>query len=118
MSQENKIDYLEIPCTNLEASKTFFSTLFGWEFEMFGEEYAAFNNAGMPGGFYQASTSFKLSDGVPLVVIYRADLEKAMEDVTAAGGTVTHPVFEFPGGARFHFTDPSGNEFAMWSDQK
>ncbi len=116
MSKENHIDYFDIPCSELELSKQFFSQVFQWKFKDFGSEYAAFENAGVSGGFFEGKSGFKLSQGVPLMVIYRENLDKATEEIVAAGGAITHPVFAFPGGSRFHFTDPSGNEFACWSD--
>lgn len=117
MSNENKIDYLEIPCSNLEGTQKFFQTVFGWEFESFSEDYIVFTNGGMNGGFYRSTLNFTQPAGSPLIVFYREDLDAALAAIESAGGTITHPVFTFPGGSRFHFTDPSGNEYACWSDR-
>ncbi|HCG80402.1 MAG TPA: hypothetical protein DE015_14525 [Oceanospirillales bacterium] len=68
------------------------------------------------GGLYQAALAFDPARGGALLVFYSRNIENTMSKVTAAGGEVVRPVFEFPGGRRFHFREPSGNEFAVWSD--
>jgi predicted enzyme related to lactoylglutathione lyase len=83
----------------------------GWEFQDWGPGYAAFDRAGVPGGFNG-------NDGVyrpkaPLVIVETEDLEAMEAEVTAAGGTITVPIFSYPGGRRFHFADPAGNELAV-----
>lgn len=115
MDQHNKINYLEIPVQDLLQTKTFFSRAFGWDFTDYGPEYSCFNHAGIAGGFYLSSHSFDLDRGSVLIVIYTDDLVSSIADVEAAGGPVTKPVFSFPGGRRFHFKDPNGNEFGVWS---
>ena len=85
----------------------------GWEFEDYGPDYTAFRDGRMSGGF--AKVGHVLGGG-PLVVIYATDLEAVRESVKASGGTITKETFSFPGGRRFHFSDPSGNELAVWSD--
>ncbi len=116
MNRENTINYIEIPASDLERTKAFFSDLFGWEFVDYGADYSAFNDGQLDGGFYTSGKAASMETGSVLVVFYRDDLEKAVTDVEAAGGKIVKPIFPFPGGRRFHFTDPSGNEFAIWSE--
>jgi len=117
MPEHEKINYLELPARDFPASKAFFSQVFGWTFEDYGPEYTAFSHAGIDGGFYASDRCSLASEGAALVVFYSADLEKTLAKVQAAGGTVSQSIFSFPGGRRFHFLEPSGNEFAVWSDQ-
>ena len=113
MSHANSIDYIEFTTKDLAASKTFFNLVFGWEFKDFGPEYASFQDAAMRGGFAQGST---VAGGGPLVVLYAPDLGPVVEKVKSAGGGISAEIFEFPGGKRFHFTEPGGNELAVWSE--
>ena len=117
MNRETTINYIEIPSSDLERTKTFFSELFDWEFQDYGPDYCAFNDGRLDGGFFKSDKVASTEMGSVLVVFYRDDLEKAVADVEAIGGTVVKPIFPFPGGRRFHFMDPSGNEFAIWSEQ-
>lgn len=105
------IDYVEFPGTDLPATKSFYAQAFGWRFIDYGPTYAAFEKAGIDGGFQAQDRSAK-----PLVILYSNALEDSLEAVKAAGGIISQPIFDFPGGRRFHFTDPSGNELAVWSD--
>ena len=113
---ENRIDYIEIPVRDVAASKRFFTDLFGWEFVDYGPDYTSFNDGRTAGGFCTADTVATQAGGSVLVVFYRHDLEAARDAVVAAGGAVVRDIFSFPGGRRFHFSDPSGNEYALWSD--
>jgi predicted enzyme related to lactoylglutathione lyase len=112
MKQTGKLDYLELPARGgtLDRAKAFYSAAFSWSFTDYGPTYSAFDE-GLEGGFQadgsEASTK-------PLPVLYSENLEATLEAVMAAGGTIVRPVFEFPGGRRFHFTDPAGNELAVW----
>jgi predicted enzyme related to lactoylglutathione lyase len=115
---ENKIDYIEIPVRNVAASKKFFADLFGWEFTDYGPDYTSFSDGRMYGGFSKADTVASEAGGSVLIVFYRHDLEAACDAVVAAGGKIVRDIFAFPGGHRFHFSDPSGNEYALWSDAK
>lgn len=117
MRATGKIDYVEIPCRDLHATKAFFSAAFQWQFIDYGPEYAAFADAGLDGGFFHSEQVASTAGGSALVVLYSNDLEATLERVQAAGGLIVKPTFSFPGGRRFQFTDPSGNEFAVWSDQ-
>lgn len=115
MSNE-KINYIEMPASDLEGTKTFFSEAFGWTFEDYGPDYAAMTNAGIDGGFYRSSLCATTDTGSALVVLYSKALAQSLSRVEQAGGTIVKPIFSFPGGRRFHFTDPSGNEYAVWSE--
>jgi predicted enzyme related to lactoylglutathione lyase len=114
MKQTGKLDYLEMPATGgtLDRVKAFYSAAFSWTFTDYGPTYAAFDE-GLEGGF-QADGGAALAK--PLPVLYSEDLEATKEAVETAGGTIVKPIFEFPGGRRFHFTDPAGNELAVWGN--
>lgn len=112
MPTNNHIDYVELPSGQLGASKTFYAAAFGWTFTDYGPSYAAFENAGLDGGLQGDEGE---ATGAPLIVVYADDIEATLEKVTGAGAEITAPIFEFPGGRRFHFRDPSGNELAVWS---
>jgi predicted enzyme related to lactoylglutathione lyase len=118
MPVHEQLDYVEFPARDLDATRRFFATAFGWTFADYGPDYIAFarDGAGLDGGFYRADLAARTDRGSALLVFYSARLEDTQAKVEAAGGTVVKPVFEFPGGRRFHFTEPGGNEFAVWSD--
>jgi hypothetical protein len=116
MHENLKIDYIELPAIHIEASKSFFAKVFDWEFIDYGQEYTAFSNSGVDGGFYLSELSANTENGSALVVFYSEDLQDTLTKIQKAGGLIVKPIFPFPGGRRFHFTDPSGNEFAVWSD--
>lgn len=116
MNISDKINYVEFPATNIEATKAFFTSVFGWTFEDYGPEYAAFSNQGVDGGFFKSDLSSSTESGGALVVLYSDSLKSLQSRVEGAGGTIVRSIFEFPGGRRFHFTEPSGNELAVWSD--
>lgn len=117
MNTHEMINYIELPSSNLAKTKAFFTNTFGWQFEDFGAEYIAFNNAGIDGGFYQSDKHSSTNNGSVLVVLYSENLESTLAKIQQSGGEIIKPVFAFPGGKRFHFTDPCGNEFAVWSDK-
>jgi len=119
MNQHEKINYLEFPCKDIEASKRFFTAVFGWSFTDYGPEYAAFTkqDAGMDGGFYQSDLSATTENGSALAVFYSENLAQTQRKIEKEGGKIIKAIFAFPGGHRFHFSDPSDNEYAMWSDQ-
>jgi uncharacterized protein len=112
MRQDGKVDYVELPGRDLAATKAFYGAAFGWTFTDYGPEYAAFTE-GLDGGFQADATE---ATAKPLVILYATDLEAMEAKVRAAGGTITRPIYSFPGGRRFHFTDPAGNELAVWSE--
>jgi len=115
MPAHEKLNYVEYPARNLAATKAFFTAVFGWAFEDYGPAYVAFSGEGLDGGFYQADLAASTATGSALLVFYSERLEDTLAKVTAAGGVVVKPIFAFPGGRRFHFTEPSGNEFAVWA---
>ena len=116
MPQHEKINYVEFPATNIEQTKAFFSEVFGWRFTDYEPDYTAFANAGLDGGFYRSEQSSSTENGSALVVLYSKQLEITQNNIEKAGGTIVKPIFSFPGGRRFHFCDPSNNEFAVWSE--
>ena len=116
MNQHEKINYVEFPAKDIEATKAFFMAVFDWSFTDYGPEYTAFSNEGLDGGFFKSELSVSTEKGSALIVFYSGDLEKTFSKVEAADGSIIKPIFSFPGGRRFHFTDPSDNEFAVWSD--
>lgn len=116
MNHHEKINYVEFPAKDIEATKAFFTKVFDWSFTDYGPEYTAFSNEGLDGGFYKSTLNASVTRGSALVVFYSGDLEKTLAKVESADGKIVKPVFTFPGGRRFHFTDPSDNEFAVWSD--
>ena len=117
MPEHEKINYVEFPSRDLDRTKTFFSTVFGWSFADYGPDYSAFANQGLNGGFYKSEQVASTAQGSALIVFYSNQLEQTQAKVTSAGGTITKPTFDFPGGRRFHFADPNGNEYAVWSDK-
>jgi uncharacterized protein len=115
MSQDNRIDYIELPARDMAATKHFYSAVFGWKFEDYGPGYASFHDGRLSGGF---TTEAEAPARGLLLVIYAGDLEAAEARVRAAGGAIAKAAFSFPGGRRFHFLDPNGNELAIWSDRE
>jgi predicted enzyme related to lactoylglutathione lyase len=111
---DRRIDYIEFSVKSVADAKRFYGSAFGWTFEDYGPDYASFADGRLSGGF---QTVPQVKTGGPLVVIYAADLEAMERRVKQAGGRVIRPIFSFPGGRRFHFADPSGNELAVWSDK-
>ncbi|MGL4712653.1 MAG: VOC family protein [Shewanella sp.] len=116
MNRHHSINYLEIPSRDIASSKAFFSQVFGWTYTDYGPEYSCFMDVGITGGFYQAEVDFTLVKGCPLIVIYSQNIELTLMAVVAAGGAITADIFSFPGGRRFHFVEPCGNEYAVWSE--
>ena len=116
MNANNKINYVEFPARDIEATKTFFTTVFGWGFIDYGPEYASFSDQGINGGFYKSELASSTQTGGALIVLYSDSLEEVQVQVERAGGVILKPIFSFPGGRRFHFAEPSGNELAVWSD--
>ncbi|HUN89485.1 MAG TPA: VOC family protein [Terriglobales bacterium] len=116
MSQDEhnyQMDYIEFPATDIAATKRFYNSVFGWNFTDYGPEYAGFHDRRLAGGF---TMSAEPARGGPLVVLYAKALEDTQKNVIAAGGKIVLETFEFPGGRRFHFADPNGNELAVWSE--
>ena len=116
MNINDKINYVEFPARDIEATKTFFTAVFGWDFTDYGPEYTAFSDQGINGGFYRSDSASSTETGGALIVLYSDTLEDVQERVERAGGSILKPIFSFPGGRRFHFVEPCGNELAVWSD--
>lgn len=106
--------YIELPATDLKALKAFYGSVFGWTFQDWGDTYVSIHGAGVEGGFDADSGRMPSTQGA-LVILYSKDLESSLEAVKAAGAKISKPIFSFPGGRRFHFIDPSGNELAVWT---
>lgn len=117
MNKHESINYVELPSRNLEATKEFFIQVFGWSFEDYGPEYTAFTDPVLEGGFFKSTKHSATENGAALIIFYSKDLEATQTKIQEAGGNIIKPIFSFPGGRRFHFTDPTGNELAVWSDQ-
>ena len=116
MNQHEKINYVELPAKDLAGTKAFFESVFGWSFTDYGPEYTAFENQGLDGGFFQSDLASSTENGAALIVFYSNQLEATLAKVEKAGGSILRPIYSFPGGRRFHFTEPSGNEFAVWGE--
>ncbi|UPA23237.1 VOC family protein [Shinella oryzae] len=112
---DRKIDYIEFNVADIARSKAFYGSAFGWTFTDYGPRYCEFQDGRLTGGF--TTTAPVRAQGGPLIILFADELEEILARVEAAGGTVVQPIFEFPGGRRFHFTDPDGYELAVWSDR-
>ena len=110
------INYVEFAANDLSAIKQFYTSAFNWQFTDYGPDYTAFENAGIAGGFYTAQMQANASEGSALVVLHTEDLEGCLDRVVENGGSIKTEIFSFPGGRRFHFIDPCGNELAVWSN--
>ena len=113
--QYNQIDYIEFPAksvADLSQTRDFFKQAFGWSHVMYGEDYADTSDSGVYSGINAESPT-----AAPLVIVYSSNLTESLENVRAAGGTITKEIYPFPGGSRFHFREPSGTEMAVWSDK-
>jgi predicted enzyme related to lactoylglutathione lyase len=116
MKEHEKINYVELPAKDINVAKVFFQKVFSWKFVDYGADYASFSGSGLDGGFFTSELTATSSRGSALVVFYSESLEETEKKIEAAGGNIITPVFSFPGGRRFHFADPNGNEYAVWSD--
>ena len=112
----HEIDYIEFRVTDMARAQRFYAAAFDWEFTDYGPEYAGIRkrSGGEAGGLRLQP---EVATGGPLVILYSNDLERSLARVRDAGGQVTQDIFDFPGGRRFQFKDPSGNELAVWSDR-
>jgi uncharacterized protein len=115
--RESHIDFVEFPAQSPAAvvqAREFFSNVFGWSYQDWGDDYIDTRDSGLGSGI-NADPAHRSAQ--PLIVIYVGDLEAACARVRAAHGKITRAIFAFPGGRRFHFREPSGNELAVWSDR-
>ena len=111
-SQDRTIDYVEFTVSDIARSKEFYGRAFGWSFTDYGPDYCEFSDGHMKGGF---DATAPVRSGGPLVVLYGTDLAETLSRIETAGGKIVKPIFDFPGGRRFHFTDPDGYELAVWT---
>ncbi len=116
MPIDQKINYLELPAGDFDAIQDFYEGAFNWSFTYYCPEYRAFNDGFIDGGFYKSEASSSTSNGAALIVLYAKDLEQTRDAVLRNGGAIVKEIFPFPGGRRFHFADPNGNELAVWSE--
>ena len=117
MPSDQKIDYIELPAADLDAVEAFYSRAFGWTFTDYGPDYRAFSDEKLDGGFFRSDLQSRTEKGAALVVLYASDLDATRDRVLAVGGSLHKDTFHFPGGRRFHFLDPHGNELAVWSEK-
>jgi predicted enzyme related to lactoylglutathione lyase len=110
--------YIELPAKNLQQTKDFFCAVFNWSFIDYGPEYTAFSCENLNGGFFHSELSSNTASGAALLVFYSPDIKATLQKIEKNGGIINRPIFEFPGGYRFHFIEPSGNEFAVWSEAR
>lgn len=116
MNPHEKLNYVEYPAKDLEATKRFFSSAFAWHFVDYGPDYCAFSDQGLHGGFFRSELTSTTQNGGALLIFLSHDLEATEQRVKMAGGIICKNIFSFPGGRRFHFIEPSGNELAVWSE--
>lgn len=115
MSVNLKLNYVELPARDIVATKAFFEKAFAWSFQYYGPDYISFSNQGIDGGFYKSDLNSVAANGSALLILKSEDLEQSQSAVESAGGKISTAIFSFPGGRRFHFIEPSGDEFAVWS---
>lgn len=116
MSTHHQIDLIEFPADSpeqLSQATKFFSDVFGWTYTNYGTEYSDTSGSGVMSGINATGGE---GERKPLAVIYSTDIEATKAKITESGGTITADIYSFPGGRRFHFTDPAGNELAVWSE--
>lgn len=116
MNKPNTISYIEIPAKDIESAKMFFGEVFGWSFIDYGPEYCSFSDQSVSGGFFKSDLTALTSTGSVLIVLYTNDLEGTQSNIRDSGGAIVKEIYPFPGGRRFHFTDPNGNEYAVWAE--
>ncbi len=107
------INYIELSLGDTQATQDFYSSVFGWSFQDWGPDYISFSGAGLEGGFSRQRPASTSGQGT-LMVLYSNDLSATRDAVKATGRPIVEDIFDFPGGRRFHFVDPSGNEVAVW----
>lgn len=108
------INYIEFESSDLTGSRNFFESAFGWRFVDYGPDYVGVEGAGLDGGIARAGAE----RAKPLAILFAHDLDAAEAAVRTAGGEITREQYDFPGGRRFHFREPGGNELAVWAELK
>lgn len=114
MLEHEKLNYLEFPTRDLAVTKAFFENAFGWIFTDYGEEYTAFDNQGLEGGFFKSEKVSRSEAGATLAIFFSEDLAATQAKVERFGGKINQQIFDYPGGRRFHFIEPGGSEFSVW----
>ena len=117
LSQDQKIDYVEFAAADFDTVQAFYEAAFGWTFTNFGPEYRAFSDGRLEGGFRRADSRSTTATGGALVILYADNLESTRDRIVTNGGTLVEDIFSFPGGRRFQFADPHGNELGVWTDK-
>jgi hypothetical protein len=112
---QHAIDYVELNVTDLEAARAFYAAAFGWQFNDYGPTYAGIRGPGEGDDVGGLNGTAVPVPGGPLVLLYSEDLDATVAGVEAAGGRIVIPPYDFPGGRRFHFVDPGGNELVVWA---
>jgi predicted enzyme related to lactoylglutathione lyase len=111
---QTRINYIELPASDLDSMKGFYGKAFGWTFVDYGPDYVAFNDGKMDGGFFRSDLkSRSAANGAALIILLSTDLKATEATVKENGAVITKEIFSFPGGRRFHFADPAGNELAV-----
>ena len=116
MNTHETLNYVEFPSTDIDATKAFFGSAFNWGLVDYGPDYTAFAGRGLDGGFFRSDQCSQTFNGAALLVFYSGDIAATQAKVERAGGKILKPLYAFPGGQRFHFTEPGGNEFAVWTE--
>ena len=117
MPSDQKIDYVELPADDFDAVEAFYASAFDWSFTDYGPTYRAFSDGSLDGGFFKSKLRSSTANGAALIVLFADDLEATRDKIIASGGSLCKAILSFPGGRRFHFLDPHGNELAVWSDK-
>ena len=115
MSSNLKLNYVEFPSSDITATNLFFEKAFNWSFQDYGPDYSSFSDQGLDGGFYKSDLTPTVANGSALLILLSDNLETSLSNIELAGGEITKAIFSFPGGSRFHFLEPGGNELAVWS---
>ena len=110
--KDRQIDNIEFNVSDIARSKAFYGGAFGWTFVDYGPTYTEFSDGRLTGGF---TTGEPVRPGGPLVILYADDLDATQQRLKTLGAVITRETFSFPGGRRFHFTDPDGYELAVWN---
>ncbi|MBB3678514.1 VOC family protein [Modestobacter versicolor] len=113
--RHHAIDYVELTVLDLAEAQRFYADAFGWEFTAYGDSYAGIRSRSGDGEVGGLALGTDVRPGGPLVLLWSADLDRTLAAVESAGGRVVQGPYGFPGGRRFHFSDPSGNELGVWS---
>ena len=115
-SRHHTFGYVELAAPDIAAAQRFYGQAFGWSFNDYGPDYSGIQRPGGQGEIGGLNPAREAGPGLPLVILYSDDLDATYAAVRSAGGSIDEEPFEFPGGRRFHFTDPAGNMLAVWQE--